>query len=317
MTSKATNSKSAKKNPFYERHKEALSAVIGALLGGVLTFALYAYQNRLAVIEFIVAKTPAVIQRPELGGKDFKVTIGGQQVENISTVTVYVFNRSNQDFEDVPIVITASGNPRPNLISSHVGLPSEAYTEIQQPGKLGSDEQKVGYQLKVANRSTQSVFRADLVFDGAVPPTISVDVLKKGIETRELDPSVLNKADGSWSPITSGIAWGLGFAAAFFTFGRLAVYLLDRKMNAQSVAVAEQTRQVKDLGEQIAEAEEDTARTHAMSLATAELLKQLESDTNELMAKRKLMLDSHNPAGTNDEPGPAGEQGAPKAPDAV
>ena len=176
------------------------------------------YNNRLATIYYSVTGSSGVIQRPELGGKNFQIVIDGQPVENISTGTVYLFNPSSKDLADLPVYITLKmpDGSAPKLIQSQVQLRPEQFETIAATTQ-STKEARFGYKLKVVNRQDTAVFQANYSVEGNAAPIISVDVDKLGVQTEAIDPSRLTQ-DASrihWVPLVVAI---FGIPSLFITF---------------------------------------------------------------------------------------------------
>ncbi|HEY0009880.1 MAG TPA: hypothetical protein VGB55_14220 [Tepidisphaeraceae bacterium] len=185
--------------------------VIPSLAAAILTFVLTTswnqYKSQLALFYWSNRTAANVINKPELGGKDFRISIDGKPVDNIATVTVYVFNTSGQDFEDVPVAVTFTmpDGTVPKLISDKLSLKPEQY-ELQNLNSNNPKELRIGYLLKVANRRDTSIFEATYIMEGGTPPTVNVDLNKKGIRSQFIESNrLVEQTDSPWSSLLSPI----------------------------------------------------------------------------------------------------------------
>jgi hypothetical protein len=178
------------------------------LIGHVSGRGCESYENRIQTLNYSFVSFPATIRKPELGGRDFKITIDGKPVENVSTVSIYLFNTTGRDYEDVPISITFRGpdQSKPVLIRDRPDLKPEQY-ERRQLDAAAPNELRLGYDLRVVNRSDKQVFQCDFTFEGATVPEVSVDISKKGVEAQHVDFAELRRADDPSRGIVIGWNW--------------------------------------------------------------------------------------------------------------
>jgi hypothetical protein len=160
-----------------------LCALIGVIGGGVATYWLTERENQMRWLEYVVLPESGVIKKPELqGGKDLKVTLDNKPINNISTVTLYVFDRTGRSYKDVPINITISPNngKAPALIQTKRMMAPEIYDEKQLPGL---DDGSITYQytIHVINPTNEASLQVGYVFEGDQAPSVKADVRYPGL----------------------------------------------------------------------------------------------------------------------------------------
>lgn len=149
------------------------------VLGYFVKYGYDYYTSRLRVIRYAPVVSPALLTKPDLGGKQLQLTLDGKPIDNLSSVTIHLFN-DDEDLEKLPIYVAFPpvDGQQPKLIYARPKLASEAYKEIPA---AADGSVKVGYEIVVLNRNT--TFQIDCLFEGEHPPTPTVYTLTKGVKT--------------------------------------------------------------------------------------------------------------------------------------
>src|SRR5438445_8838163 len=72
--------------------------LIGAFVsGGILTYFLNQYSNRLRTLGYFVNTSSGIFPKPDVQGATIKILFGDKAIENLSTVNVQVLNTTDQD----------------------------------------------------------------------------------------------------------------------------------------------------------------------------------------------------------------------------
>jgi hypothetical protein len=148
------------------------------------------YANRLRALEYRITRSSGLLRRPDIPGKEIKILIDDKQIDNVSTVSLAIYNTSDVDWEDLPVAVTFlphEGKP-PKLIQSRAQLHPERSTLLPttQPSANAEKTLACDYMIKVANRSEEPVMTADYTFEGADAPEVGISLRKKGLEIREM-----------------------------------------------------------------------------------------------------------------------------------
>lgn len=138
-------------------------------------------------LTYSVASSPSLFRKPDLQGKSLHIAIDGKPVDNVSTVSVYLFNKSDLDYEDVAVEVAFTGKDgqRPKLLQDKATTPPSPtpilpITPQTQPATGPASSVRIEYNLKVVNR-TNPVFLGEYIFEGAESPHAVVAVKKKGL----------------------------------------------------------------------------------------------------------------------------------------
>jgi len=128
-----------------------------------------------------------VINKLELPNDDIKVLVDNHPVDNISEVSISLFNATDQDFDDVlvDLIFSPIGGKLPALIQPNVTTSKEFFSEV--PWRSDSDGLHVGYNFKILNRNTQPALLGNYFFLGATAPELKVFVIKKGLSAERLE----------------------------------------------------------------------------------------------------------------------------------
>lgn len=179
--------------------------ILCVCLGSIATIGWHLWTSRLRVIHYYVAVSPAIITKPELGDGRVEVLVDGAAVDNISTARVELFNRTDQDFVDVPVTISfapTDGGPAAMLrsvVRPRADAPViDVATEVDS---LGVTHFK--YSIVVANRSEDPVMQVEYSLKGSEVPEIAVAVPLKGVR---VSPITVGQDDSKPSFLQ-----GLGF----------------------------------------------------------------------------------------------------------
>ncbi len=140
------------------------------------------YSGRLRYLEYGVTSSPELFKRPELSGRQVEVRIDGKPVENISTVHVALYNRTDQDFENVPVELTFPAATK--IIQARSETAPNAPPEIPQTQPTAGTDGKIRYDYTIAhaNRINDPVFIGDYTIEGPTAPALAVSVHGKGVE---------------------------------------------------------------------------------------------------------------------------------------
>lgn len=195
-----------------------------AIASCLCTLAYSSFNNRLRTLDYGVVNNPALLKKPETGAAKVTLQVDGKPVENVSTVSVFVFNRTDTDYENIPLHISLAspdGSPPPEILSMNVTA-GTASTEITS---------NQDFKLGIANRSDKPIVQVDYLFAVANPPEVTAHVEKKGLELQRRN--LVNKSEGSSGEVTN---WTLLCAFSFLLgiiFFTILNIIQTRKLIAQ------------------------------------------------------------------------------------
>ena len=180
--------------------RDLLVAAVSVVLTLAGTHYYGQYSGRMRYLPYVVQSTPSLIGRPDLKGKEMKVTIDGRPVENVSSAVVAVLNNTDEDFEDLPITVTfaGSGSTPPSLIQEDLkSQPDDVQHVPSAPGAQNAIS--FAYNVKVANHNPRMpVFTASYLFSGSSVPEVAVAVRKKGVETERVEIASETRNGSNW-----------------------------------------------------------------------------------------------------------------------
>lgn len=205
----------------WDIQKAILAFVFGVLaiiVGGVL---LGLYNNRIRTMSCYTSTNNSIISRPDLGEKKIEVLVDGKPIENFSTISLYLVNDTDIDYEKLKFKVTfipaVDGLPI-RLLRTDVNPVSPSFAEIDPPIMPVITEFRCQYEIGVANRG-RPAFYATYIFDAQVAPKIAVAVEQKGLEVslQELSRNQTGRGMLAEYVISSLVAVML---CAAFAFGR-------------------------------------------------------------------------------------------------
>lgn len=183
------------------------------------TYYVTQYSNRLRTLNYNTQSISGIIPKVELGGKEFQITVDGKRVDNISTVTVALFNLSDRDIDDIPVVVTFEpdgSDQRPELIQAKPRTSEHTFVELPPPTtKAMGKRLDFAYNIPVANRSTTAFFQVDYTFAGPKAPKPILTINKKGVASEFLELSRPTDGESIAGVITlalSGVSLGIVIA---------------------------------------------------------------------------------------------------------
>jgi hypothetical protein len=211
--------------------------VLVAILASVITFLWMQYNGRVRSLSYTVTTASGLFQRPQLPGKEIKLLVDGRPVENISTISLALFNLTDQDYDNVPLVVTFVNEdgtqPRP-IFASAISWPDGLVQSPQtQPTSAPATSLRYQYTLDVVNRGDKSVWMGTYTFEGNKAPTLRLGILKKGLTAKVVEVGG-KETPTSLIPPWETVLICIG-AVAFYHFIQRMFRAVDRKL-AQVIA---------------------------------------------------------------------------------
>lgn len=200
--------------------------LLTCVLGVLLKDGCDRHNRQTQALDYYVVSTPSLIQRPNLGDKPLSVTVDGRPVSNLSTATLYLVNRSREDYENVPVEVsfsTSDGSPV-ELVRESVW--PDRVSPTTAPTTVPAGRVTRRYVLGVANRqrANDTVLTVEYVFASEKVPNIGVYVEKKGLVAEQ--QQLLRKEDVErwtvWATAIVSFLCGLAFIPAAKLGDRLA-----------------------------------------------------------------------------------------------
>lgn len=182
---------------FMKWFKDHLTTIVVNVIIGIALFFVGVWWNaretRTKYIEYYVTQSTDFTQSLEEIGDSVMFVINSKKVDNISLVTVYVMNSTDNDYEDIPIYIDLSiPGEDVQVIStnyydhnrSQESITAENASRSRFPGGV-----RYGYMLKIMNRANNSINRPALevkfLIETSSPVDYQVQVNKTSLDIRE------------------------------------------------------------------------------------------------------------------------------------
>jgi hypothetical protein len=197
-----------------------LTLIIGTFIGTYVKTWQDAKSGQMRHLDIKVQSTP-LITPLSIEGQKLEVLLNGNSIKTLSQVTVEIFNRTDQDYEKIPVYIdlmpteptSALRLIRKDVVGND-NLP-ESITEIQNvnasssPGGL-----RKGFTIETANRSGGNpIFKANFLIDGQPMPRPIVTVQKKGVDGKYFYSAYFPVEKKWWQSDTASIIIVLSFYA--------------------------------------------------------------------------------------------------------
>jgi hypothetical protein len=194
---------------------QTLLVVIGAFIGIVGTLGIDSYQNRLKFIEYTVYESNEIFSPvyENIGNDQVSIEINKNKIDNVSELTVNIFNLTNTDFSDVPIFLELYNKDEDgqqiNVISSQYFDPNkskEAITTIDSLKPSFKNGLRYGFLLNPVNRQEDlnNPFTLKFLIKGKKTPEVLVQTNKAGLGIKKIDKEeeyTISKSDQSWIKI--------------------------------------------------------------------------------------------------------------------
>ena len=193
--------------------------VIGVILAvaGVAIGVLWQrYDARIRNLSYLVNTSDAIIPTDKVEGSGVDITIDGNPVSNLSTVSIAIYNTTNRDFENIPLAIqlTFDGSERVTILKETGGADATNINRINQgipDGEMVAEFQEALQRLKTSQQShlermriekrsvkdielTESVFKTDLA-DLALNRTVQRAQTRQGMYEAEYNIAVANRSN--------------------------------------------------------------------------------------------------------------------------
>ena len=180
-----------------------LRAILVAVIPGVILVGItlavdrkvMSDENRIRELEYKLTPVNGIINKPDLGSRELDILLDGNPIENISTLQVSLYNRTNRDYEDVLVYVELHypTHDQVEVITdsyrSPIGLPRESVQrlpETSDPSTPGA--RRFGYAFTTINRSPDQytpVFELSFLVLGTNAPEASVEVQKAGLMAKQ------------------------------------------------------------------------------------------------------------------------------------
>ena len=177
--------------------KTIIQIVIGSILlviGAIVNQFFIDYNDRIRYLERRTEISEGILSRTPISKDDISIKYKEEILNDISFISVKLYNFSDKDFEDIPVYIDLNPVSKSSvevLVEYASGAKRLPVKEIEVSG-LKEDPRIVryGYLIKAANRlEDNEIFSSSFVVAGNVAPIPSIEIQKKGLESREFSRS--------------------------------------------------------------------------------------------------------------------------------
>jgi len=161
-----------------------LIGITSALVGAGASYYLFYRAGAVQVLEYYVDRSEDILTNMKSIEKDVDLKISQMPVENLSLVTITIFNDTNKDFKDLPINIAFDGDSV--VIYSYHYKGAYAIDDFVDKQSTVSNGKTI-YRLSVntANRSEAvPILVATFAVAGRVLPNVSMFTMYEGVTTK-------------------------------------------------------------------------------------------------------------------------------------
>ena len=212
-----------------------LTLIIGAFLGTYVKSWQDKQPTQLRYLD-VGTESYSLISRPSISGQKLEILLNNKPIGNLNQVLVTVYNRTDQNYEKVPIyveLVPQDGNSL-QVIGEETAAANKVAQSISRianvlPSKINGAV-RIGYVIETANRSDEEpVFLAKYLVAGKISPKTEIMVEKKGLKARPLSLSLPQKTKGWQSDLIIAAAVIMGCATVMILLVKLANKLKFRK----------------------------------------------------------------------------------------
>lgn len=197
--------------------------VVGTFVGTVVEKYRSESEGRIRYLDKEVSKRKSILSRPRIPGKNLQVILDGNPIENLSQVTISIFNYSDKDYSQVPVyveLIPSSDKPIQIIGERAVGandLPEAVASIKNVKSSEVTGGLRYGYEIKNVNRTHdfdfKYAFHVSYLLLGEELPNIKVNTDSKGLRLRDFSYGHLYR--DSWVEISLTILIPIFGVAAY------------------------------------------------------------------------------------------------------
>jgi hypothetical protein len=223
-------------------------AIVPALIVGVVLFFVGVFWNKYTSgdreLDYYVTSVSGLIGKPQARPDQFEIRANRVVVDDLSTVSIALYNHSDQSFSGVPIEVVFSPGKtgtKPSLVAwtSIETPPPDGRKPDTRPTTSEPSSTALGFVIRVMNRKTNSpAWKGDFTFAGAEAPNVSVNVIREGVvshrATVEQPPTPFSF--NGWSFVQGSLVGGM----ILLLFGWRRTDRADRRAIAEVQEYAEQ-----------------------------------------------------------------------------
>jgi hypothetical protein len=156
---------------------------------GSVIFSLY--QNRIQYLEYDAHESLSLLSKPNDIGDSLKFTVKGKLYKDISELDIEIYNNTNTDFKNFPIVIQFDQPDDFETISHNVLDEHKSKEWIEDlPFKSSSKYVRFGYIVKTLSRNDEPVFYAKFLVKGNTIPKYEIYSDQGGVKFKARSKSI-------------------------------------------------------------------------------------------------------------------------------
>jgi hypothetical protein len=150
-------------------------SVLLLVVGGVVTYYIAIYQNRTQYLDFSFHKSESLLGKANDVGDSISFTVNGKPVRDISELDIEIFNNTNRDYQDLPIVIEFDQDYTFETISTNFLDQNKSKELIDQLGFRGTSKHvRFGHTIKLLSRRDEPVFYMKFLFKNSSIPKFKI-----------------------------------------------------------------------------------------------------------------------------------------------
>jgi len=205
----------------FKHVEKYLMVLVPVFFTYLITSWFYEKSNEMQYLDVYTEVENEFLNAPYLFGKDSFVSIGKNKSEKLTRINVGIYNFSNTDYTDVPVIISIKDKNN-NKLTVFGGVAFGA-GDIKDGVKKESieshyiDNKLFKYTIKVVNRTEKSepIFKSYIYLKGDVEPDVDVQIQKTGLTKRIYDyensPAYIKQEKTIIKVLVGVVLFGVGF----------------------------------------------------------------------------------------------------------
>jgi len=171
-----------------------ITLLIGAFIGMYLDSLKKRYDDKLEYFDLKVRSVDNYLNTPSIAKNELDIIWKNEKVENISSLTIELFNFSNEDFEKVPVTIELSPDKNEDIkVIAHRIEGEDKRVDLIDDISSSIKSKRISYSFTVnfLNRTDSDSPSVTVTFllAGKLAPLPKVLLNKKGVKIRKYDSS--------------------------------------------------------------------------------------------------------------------------------
>jgi len=169
-----------------------ITLLIGAFIGLYFDSLKARYKDKIEYFDLRIRSVDNYLKTPSIAQDELDIIWKDQKINNISSITIELYNFSNLDFEDVPIIIELFPRKREDIkVIAHHVVGEETREDLINNITSTLESNKLIYEFSAnlfnrTKKDSPNVI-ATFLIAGEMAPKPNIFINKKGVKTRRYD----------------------------------------------------------------------------------------------------------------------------------